>query len=579
VAAVSRAAECADRACLLQTEERDGSEMIQLRAIASEIDGIMDSKANPVPSNVRERMVVQAMIGELESTGRLFSVDEMPVHLAPDGTVTDICHGDSGCIGFIVACGLTPGGTAWDKKLSDTLRSQPLPLSRIHGLAHYDLPKHTLYLNEWNKRFIRIGPDGKATRHVNGEFDLLFETADAAHDTDLELVNRYTGGALAWSDDDALVKHIFGVAKYSEESGIGRTNAITILLGFTLALMMSKRVKVVPVVLMDGYSGTRKSAVAQALGSVVSGDGMDFRVTSCPDTAKEVENVLINSRGVICLDEFQNPRALASLIKSVTTGGTIRRRILFTTSSEKAFTVDAALVLTINRDPLLDEATTKRFLRINMGLPEQDSGGWRGDIFVQREWSQNNVRERGWNELVCRLSAAMRLLSVAAEKREDDLIVNHRMSGFWSFLLGIAKQESPEVTTQIQTALTAISEEQSISLGTQDDLLPRLLAWLKAKPEFCRRWLSANEIGHELLQHWTMSSMGDGPGPEMRKILASSYLLSSRLRASQLYVKQLGLSFGEDSHRKVKTFRFDPPTDGSQNDDRRRPADSRPGAA
>jgi hypothetical protein len=536
--------------------------MIQLRGIASEIDKMLDGSLNPAPAHVRERMVVDAMTRELESTGQLFSVDGMPVHLSPDGSVVDLTAGDPGCMGFVLSCGLTPSKASWDKKLSDSLRSQQLPDTRKYGLAHYDLASHTLYLNEWNKHFIRIGSDGKATRHVNGEFGLLFETANVPHDTDLDLVNGYTGGALAWTDEDALVKHIFNVAKYSEESGIGRVNAITILMGFLLALVMSKRILTVPVVLMDGFSGTRKSAVSQALGWVVSGDGMDFRVTSCPDSAKEVENVLINSRDIICLDEFQNPKALASLIKSVTTGGTIRRRVLYTTSSEKAFTVDAALILTINRDPLLDDATTKRFLRINMGLPEQDERGWRGDIFIRREWLQNNVRDRCWNELVCRLSAAMRLLSAAAEKHEDDIKVNHRMSGFWSFLLAIAKQEGPETLKQTQVALDAISEEQTVSLGTQDDLLPRLREWLHDKPQFCRCWLTAGEVGHELLRYWSVDSMcGDGPSPVMRQILSSSYLLSSRLSASPLYVKQLGIQFGRNTHKKAKAFWFDPPAD------------------
>src|ERR1035441_9671974 len=59
--------------------------------------------------------------------------------------------------------------------------------------------------------------------------------------------------------DDALVKHIFDVGVYFETSGIGRVNAIMALMGFLLALVMAERVLAVPVVLMDGYSGTRKS--------------------------------------------------------------------------------------------------------------------------------------------------------------------------------------------------------------------------------------------------------------------------------------------------------------------------------
>ena len=537
--------------------------MIQLRPVALEIDKMLDTQLNPGPAHVRERMVLNALIAELEATGRLLSVEGMPVHLFPDGTILDITSGDEDLIGFISSCGLQAGGRySWDAKLSDALRGQRLPLTRKYGLAHYDLPSHVLFLNEWNNHFVRVDPDGKASRHVNGEFDLLFEKADAPHDTDLEQVNTYTGGALAWTDTDALVEHVYGVAVYSETSGIGRANAVSVLLGFTLALVMSKRVKAVPVVFMGGQSGTRKSAVSQALGWVVSGAGMKFCVTSCPDSAGAVENCLINAHGLICLDEFQNAKQLATLIKSVTTGGTIKRRVLFTTSSEKSFTVDASLVLTVNGSPFLDDATTKRFLKINMGTPDQDKSGWRGDVFVESDWLTNNLRERCWNELVCRLSAAMRLLTQAAAAGEADIRVHHRMSGFWSFLLAIAKQEGPDVLARTQATLDAIGDEQTISLGTQDDVLPRLLDFFSVKPDFCRRWIGAAELGSAILRHWSIGShFDDGPNQFMKKLLSSPGQLSARLSGSPLYKEQLGLQTSVDTHKKVKTFWFDPPAD------------------
>jgi hypothetical protein len=536
--------------------------MIKLRPIADEIDGIMDGKGNPVSPHVRGRMVLNAMIMELESTGRLFSVDKLPVHLSPNGTIMKLWPGEQSCTDFVLSCGLMTGRDGWDKKLLDALLSLSPTKNKIRGLAHYDEPNHTLFLNEWDSHFIRIGPDGKASRHVNGEFDLLWELANAPHDTDLDLVNAYRGGALAWSDDDLLIKHIFDVGMYSKTSGIGKVNAITILLGFMLALMMKERVKTVPVPLLGGASGSRKSAVAQSIGAVVSGDGMAFRVTACPAAEKEVQNILVNSRGIICLDEFQQPRALESLIKSVTTGGTIRIRVLYTTSKERVFTVDAALFLTINKDPLLDEATTMRFLQIDMGQPDQDARGWRGEIFIVQEWRRDNIRERCWN-LVCRLSAAMRLLGQAMEKHEADIVVNHRLSSFWVFLLSIAQQESPECHAQVTAALTAVSDEQKTALGTQDDLLPQMLAWLNAKPEFRRRWMTAPEIGQELSRFWELHTMGRGAGPGLRKILESSFLLSRKLRSSQLYTEQLGLQLGEDKKKHTKTFWFDPPQSGT----------------
>jgi len=285
-------------------------------------------------------------------------------------------------------------------------------------------------------------------------------------------------------------------------------------------------------------------------------------VTSCPDNSKEVQNVIVNAHGLVCLDEFQNARALATLLKSVTTGGAIRLRILYTTSGERVFEPDCAIFLTVNADAYMDEAGTKRLLSIDMGQCDAAAGGWRADHFVLKDWTDGRIRVRAWNELVCRLSAAMRLLSQAEKLGRADLSVQHRMSGFWGFVLSIAEQESPECLARMRAALTAVDSSQNVSLGSADDLLPKLLEWLKSFPEFCKTWMTATQISNELLHFW--NGMG-GPSVEMRKIVTSSFSLSKRLRSSQLYKTNLGLRLSES--RKTKTFWFDPPTDGSQNDE------------
>lgn len=542
------------------------------RAISTDIDAIMDSEKNPVPPHVRDRMAVNVMVKELQATGRLFTCDTLPVHLAPDGTMLYLWPGERSCTDFILSCGLPSGRAGWDKALLDALLSLYPPKNRIRGLSYFDAAESILFVNEWNGHFISIGPDGKATRHVNGEFDLLWSTADAPHETDLELVNAYTGGALSWTDDDVLIKYVLGVGCFSESTGVGRANALSVLLGFMIVVMAKERIKVVPIPFLNGPSGARKTAIAWGIGVVVSGDGLKFRVTSCPDNAKEVQNCLVNARGIICLDEFQNAKALASLLKSTITGGAIRVRILFTTSAERVFIPDAAIFLTINDDAFFDEASTLRLLRIDMGRVVA-TGGFRSDFAVLEQWKRERIRERAWDELICRLSAVMRLLSKAKAAGLTDVPVSYRMSDFWGFLLMVAQQESPECLAQMTAAAEAVRESATVSIGSSDDLLPRLAQWLTIRPEFCRRWLTAAEIGSELLSSWgwlTGSAQmeyvrqnirhPDGPGPEMRAILSSSFRLSKRLHANELYVSELGLRFG--THRKTRTFWFDPPDRG-----------------
>lgn len=536
---------------------------MKLRAVAAEIDDVMDSKLNPGPQHVRNRMVLNLLVRELEATGKLLLADGVPTHLLPDGKTVTLTAGADGYTAFISSCGLPPCD-GWDKRLTEELLGRSLRKTRTLGLSHYDIREHVAYLNEWGGSFIRLGPDGKVTRHVNGEFGLLWETADAPHDTDLDMVNAYSGGALSWTDEDVLIKHVLGVGVFSESTGVGRTHALNALLCFMLALAMKERVKTIPIPFLNGPSGSRKSSIATGIGRVVSGAGLEFRVTSCPDSAKEVQNVLCNARGIVCLDEFQNARALGSLLKSYTTGAAIRIRILYTTSGERVFIPDSALFLTINDDAWMDEATTKRLLRIDMGQPESSGGvgAWRADFFVMKDWVDGNLRNLGWNELVCRLSAAMRLLTQAMANGRADVQVRHRMSDFWGFVLSIAEQESPECLAQMEATLTAIDDSQNVAVGNSDDLLPKILEWLERNTDCHKRWMTATEIGNEILRFWDLTSLGRGAGPEMRKILSSSFQLSRKLKTSQLYVERLGLQTRENKKRKVKEFWFDPPPSG-----------------
>ena len=89
------------------------------------------------------------------------------------------------------------------------------------------------------------------------------------------------------------------------------------------------------------------------------------------------------------------------------------------------------------------------------------------------------------------------------------------MSDFWGFVLSIAEQESPKCLAQMEAALTAVEDSQSVSIGNSDDLLPKLLEWLERYPECRRRWMTATEIGNEMLRFWEWSHAGRTAGPEV----------------------------------------------------------------
>jgi len=465
--------------------------------------------------------------------------DGAPVLLLPDGKLKALTLENQEVVDFLHAAGL-PLNHTWKRQLADTLTTGNLPTATLHGISYYDERNHLLFLNEWDGHFLRIDGDGAVTRQINGELGLLFAIGDQPHATDLTAIR--SDRALTWMDDDPLIRHVLGVGVYSDSTGLPRPHVMNVLLAWLLAVMMKDRVRSVPIPFLNGPSGSRKTSIAQAIGSVITPQGLNFRVVACPSNSKDTENVIVNAHGIVALDEFQKANELASLLKAVTTGAEIKRRVLYTTAQERTFYVDAVPFLTVNDDVWADEATQKRLLRITMGQPGVAAGGWRGDFFIRRDWIEGNLRECAWEELVSRLGATMRLLALAKKAGREDLCVNHRMSGFWSFILAVAEQEGPKVLQEMAATMSAVDQTQTSATEWGDDLLELLTEVLTRDHALTRRWIKLSELRDALNIHVSVRpSISAG----LRMAIQSSFTLHRRLCGSSLYRQRLGMQIRE----------------------------------
>lgn len=514
---------------------------------AAKIAGIQAEKG--MSASEKNEAILRELCDALRRTGRIFVAGDVPCHVMKDGRLMWILPKDRMLDEVLIACGLMPelSGNV-DKALMRYLVASDFPETEIIGISKYLPEEHVLLLNEWNGSYLRINAEGKVTRHVNGEHEFLFERGRVPHATDLDAVNRPTGPAFAWTEASPLVKHVFSSGVFSESSGVGRQVAMDVLIAWTLAGLLPERIKAQPLLHLHGLGGTRKTAIATALGWVLSPDGLGFHVVAAPDDRKEMETTLINARGLLCLDEANNLRTLFSLLKAVITNATIERRILYTTASVQRFVIKLLCILTTNNVELSDEAVARRVLKLDMGNPRHEQVAYRSDAAIEREWREGSLREVCWHDLVSRLSSVMRLLSQARSKGDDDPTVRYRMSGFWSFVKAVAKQEGPGVEVRMDAAMAAIHDEQSRSVNTADDLLPLLHQWLEHYPEKQRCDLTASEIGAGLLAYHSVSAT-------LYKLLGSSLLLSNKLTASSEYIRLLGLDVVNG--KRTKKFRFD----------------------
>jgi hypothetical protein len=183
------------------------------------------------------------------------------------------------------------------------------------------------------------------------------------------------------------------------------------------------------------------------------------------------------------------------------------------------------------------------------------TGGWRGDYFIERDWVEGQVREKAWQELVCRLAGAMRLLTKAKAAGREDIPVEHRMSGFWAFVLAIAEQEGGAVLADFSATMTAVDTSQIAASEMGDDFLDLITEVLTCRKEFQRRWIPAREL-KTVLDSWT--GLGRASlSQALRTIIGSSFALHRRLSSSNAYRTRLG--FQEREKRHVREYWFELP--------------------
>lgn len=501
---------------------------------------------------IRNGAIYGRMIKVLNLTGSLLNLDSMefgtvPAHVDLDGKVRLFIPKNMEAAEYLYQWFTfdKSGEMLW--KFSDYLTaSEHIRPCTTHRAFHYDTAKRLLFLNEFNRRYLRIEGEGNISRHVNGEDGIVFmENEDSVHLTNIKAAQKYKGGALDINEKSPWAKYVFDICHF--EGTITQEVARTLLMGFILSTLFRERVITVPIIhLHSGMSGTLKTALTQAIGWVLC--GMGFKVTLTPNDRKECETVLIGAPGFLVLDESNDISMLDDMLKSVITGGCIRRRKLYTTGELVTFLIECVVMLTTNRLSISEDAVTQRILQLNTGRVDE----FRSEFEVRETWRENNLRDVLWTELVGRAAAAMREISAAEKAGDVHLRVQHRLSSFWVFLRMLARQEKCEA--KVMGAIQAVTEAQSTTMADQDDLSPLVEQFITGAM-YHGEWWTAQKWCAVLKGQAEASHVSLGAG--MSKLLSSSLALSNRFRASKALLK-LGMEVHTPSGAATK-YRFPKP--------------------
>ena len=196
---------------------------------------------------------------------------------------------------------------------------------------------------------------------------------------------------------------------------------------FTLFYFFCTRDSDRPILVLVGDKGSTKSTHARRLGQVFKGSKFDVTPIS-KRKDDDFDVTLINSRFLVIDNVDQRIDWLYDKLAIMATGGTIRRKVLYTTANIAEFPLDVYPVITTRTPNFCRDDVADRLLILHTKRPH---------TFINRKHFKNELiasRNQIMSELIVEAKRILTIMQAAPE----DIEVDFRIADFASFCLKIA---------------------------------------------------------------------------------------------------------------------------------------------
>jgi hypothetical protein len=410
--------------------------------------------------------------------------------------------------------------------------------TRVHRLAWFDSVTHVLYLNNHDDQIYRITED--AIELVdNGTDGVLFlsdprnEPFELVHEEDLgnlfhelvtEEINFEASDRLTLAEQRLIFDHWF----YSIFFG---------------SIMPTR-----PILTFIGPKGSGKSYTLKRIGILLFGSR--FGVQSLPSKEDDFDAIVTNTHYAAFDNADSKVKWLPDRLAVCATGGTVSKRVLYTTNQLADFPIDCFLGITsrtphFNRDDVADRLLigyVKRF-ETNQFRSENEL---KAAILQQR----NRI-----------LTAVVRHLQecLAALKQSEGKTyrTSFRMADFAVFCLRLA--DAKGTTSTVEDIFAKMQNEQAAFTLEGDSLVDLLEAWLQVKETRDCKITYPNQ-GREVtakVLHRELSALAEAKG------LTFGYhggqALGQRIRHIETNLRTLfEVVVNPDGAKNQKTYQFSP---------------------
>jgi hypothetical protein len=398
--------------------------------------------------------------------------------------------------------------------------------TRVHRFCWFNPATFTLYL----------------FNHASGIYRI---TADA-----IELVDNGTDGVLflhnrrhepfAWVDNQEPGNrfHEAITAKINFEVGrLSLREQQTIFGLWFLCTFFRSLLPTRPLLAFIGPKGSGKSHTLRIIGIVLFGG--QFDVKNLPDKEGDFDAITTNSHFAAFDNADSRVAWLPDRLAICATGGTVSKRVLFTTNQLADYPIECFIGITsrtphFQRDDVVDRLLIHRVRRID-----------EGEFVAEQELLASVLSERNriMTDVMRQLQDAIRALKATAGRSYK---TNFRMADFATFGLRLADAQGSQAN--MEGIFQRLGQEQA-AFTLEGDSLPELLIHWLTDSRNEQRWVDAAVLFQELVSI-----------SEVEKLAfkyKSPRSLGQRLGNTEHDLRTVvGVETRADSHLKQKQYRF-----------------------
>ncbi len=431
-------------------------------AIKADIDNIRRSeggKSGPKRFEVN-RAVAEMIVSDLEDRGKFYHDNQRSYFFFNSEKRLIAIERDNQDLELTLSWyGVAPSEELY-RYLMDALRLYAIEkgiLTDVFSFSHYDQSSGNLYIYDFDQQIYRI-TYASVDRVDNGTDGVLF------------LHNRewkpYTMGTPK-PNSSAFNQVILTQMRFRED-GLSMEDKRLLFQMWFYCLFFPERFPTRPILAMIGEKGSGKTIALRKIGQLIFGSS--FNVMQLSEDPKDFDAAVTNTPFVAIDNTDTKIRWLDDRLAVVATGGSIKRRELYTTNRLTEFPVCAFLGITsrtphFRRDDVADRLLIFCVDRFETFLPESQ---------LLAEVAQS--RDEILTEVIGRLQEIVRVLQDEAGKTYAS---RFRMADFADFSLRIAHAEG--WGERMESILERTRDEQSSFVIQDEPIMDLLEIWLSEK--------------------------------------------------------------------------------------------------